>query len=323
MKKTLFALLLLIATQLCGQNITCHTTVNNVQETLDKVSVEMKPVRFTNKSFDIFTEGGHLQGIQAFKSNGKEYLVATGSSLAYSYYVVVELHKDGNKVVHYKEIAPPPYNHAGGIQMLGTYLAVGVEDDQEKNRSKIIIFDLAIPGETDITPLAVIEREGMYKETTAGAVGFTCHDGQYLLAVASWDAKTIDFYRSNLKPLGSPESKFTKVATWHENTGDRSDWVSRWWPSYQGLNLMVDHKGNIHMLGFYRNKDGNFTDHFTVQFGEGQEVQLVKQHTKQYFCVKGAHFRAGGGAYILDENIVAILAVDKSLKGKVMVNWFQ
>lgn len=297
--------------------------LSNVQAALEQTSPEMTAIRFENKQFDINTEGGHLQGVQYFESKGKRYLVASGSSSTVGYYVVIEMGEDKNQVVHYKEVLRAPYKHAGGFQMHGTLMAIGIEDNEAKNRSKVMLFDLSEPGVTDAAPLYVIEREGNSKASTAGAVGLTFHDGQYLLAVAGWDSKEIDFYRSNHSRVKDADFKFVKIVDWKTSTADRSDWIERWWSSYQNLNLLTDAEGNIWMAGLYKDKDGNYVDLYSLSFDyELKAAHLVKTYTKQFYCVKGAHFRNGGGLYVLNPEEAIVLAVGRKIGGKNVIAWF-
>lgn len=293
----------------------------NVTQALENVLVEMKPVRFTVGKFPIPSEGGHMQGVQYFEANNNHYLVVSGSSVETAYYIVVLLTDSGNRIVRYHPIGELPFKHAGGIQMYGHYLFVGVEDNEEKASSQIHVYDLSNPGVSDQQPLYVIQREGTFKEKTAGAVGITKVDGQYLMAVASWDAKTIDFYWSNMKPLGDPDLQFQLVNTWRQTTADRTDWMNKWWNSYQNINLISGVDGQLYMACFAKNKDGNFLEMFSVTYPEN-EFQLVKTSIKQFYCVKGASFRNGGGLYVLDQDHIMVLAVSKSPHGKIMVNRF-
>lgn len=299
--------------------------VSHLQNVLEQTSPAMSMVKLVNKSFPINTEGGHLQGIQYFETNGKRYLVVSGSSSTVSYYAVAELQEDGQtaKVVRYKELLPYPYKHAGGFQMHGTLMAIGIEDNELKNRSKVLLFDLSEPGVTDNEPLYIIEREGEEKVMTAGAVGITEHDGQYLLLVSGWDSKYMDFYRSSTTNTDSPNFKFAKVAEWNVRTADRSDWYERWFNSYQNLNLVLDDNDSIWIAGLYKDKDGNYVDLYHVTFdSELKEAHLVKTYSKQFYCAKGPNFRNGGGLYLKSADEIAVMAVSKNLKSKAKINWF-
>lgn len=292
---------------------------------MDSVPVSMKPIKFSNPEFSIPTEGGHLQGIQYFETNGKKYVVVSGSSSTVGYYVVVELSKEGNKVVHYKVVGDYPFKHAGGIQVFEHYLAIGVEDNVLKDKSKVMIFDLSKPGISDLKPLVTIEREGKFKASTAGAVGFTKHDEQYILAVAGWDTKQIDFYRSNMKPLEDTACKFVYVSSWNTIKADRSEWMNRWWHSYQNINLLVDANENLYMMGMHVTKDGNFVDQYQLSFDREDDFEplLVKQHMFQFYCVHGATFRNGGGLYVKSPEEMVVMSVAKKLKPKkTLINWF-
>ena len=297
----------------------------SISKAMEEVPVAMRPIKFSNHDFDIPTEGGHLQGIQYFESNGKKYVVVSGSSSTVAYYAVVHLSQEGHKVVHYKVVGNQPFKHAGGIQMYEHYLAIGVEDNLLKDRSKVMIFDLSEPGLTDALPLITIEREGKFKASTAGAVGFTKHDEQYILAVAGWDTKQIDFYRSNMKPLQDTACRFVYVSSWNTIKADRSDWMNRWWHAYQNINLLVDSNENLFMMGMHVTKDGNFVDQYQLSFDREDDFEplLVKQQMYQFYCVHGATFRNGGGIYVKSPEELIVMSIAKKLKTKkTLINWF-
>lgn len=292
---------------------------------MGEVPVAMKPIKFTNPDFEIPKDGGHLQGIQYFESKGKKYVVVSGSSSTVAYYAVIQLTDDEQKVVHYKVIGDYPMKHAGGIQVYDHYLAIGVEDNLLKDRSQVMIFDLSEPGVSDAKPLITIEREGKFKASTAGAVGFTKHDEQYILAVAGWDTKQIDFYRSNMKPLEDTACKFVYVSSWNTLKADRSDWMNRWWHAYQNINLLVDGNENLYMMGMHVTKDGNFVDQYQLTFDREDEYEplLVKQHMFQFYCVQGATFRNGGGIYVKSPEEIVVMSIAKNIKPKkTLINWF-
>lgn len=297
----------------------------NIASVMGDVPVSMKPIKFSNPDFSIPTDGGHLQGIQYFESNGKKYAVVSGSSSSVAYYAVVHLTKEDNKVIHYKVVGDYPFKHAGGIQVYEHYLAIGVEDNLLKDKSKVMIFDLSEPGVTDEQPLVTIEREGKFKASTAGAVGFTKHDEQYILAVAGWDTKQIDFYRSNMKPLTDTACKFIYVSRWNTIKADRTEWMNRWWHAYQNINLLVDANENLYMMGMHVTKDGNFVDQYQLSFDreDNFEPLLVKQHMFQFYSVHGASFRNGGGIYVKSPEELVVMSVGKKLKAKkTLINWF-
>jgi hypothetical protein len=315
MKAKLFtAFFTIITMQLWGQTVDVELAMTNI-------SVEMIPLKISSNSFDIPTESGHQQGVQQYSFNNNKYIVVSGSSAGEAYYYVALITDTGNNIIHYKPIATSPLSHAGGIQMYEHYLFVGVEDDDSKMKSEVHIYDISEPGVSDINPIYVVDRRGIAKEKTAGAIGVTMFDGQLIMAVASWDSKTVDFYWSNMKSFSDPNFALQLVSTWRQTTGSRNGWISRWWYPYQNINLFVGTDNKVYLAGFTKHKDGNFMEVFSCFFVD-ETVQLEKKYSKQFYCAKGANFRLGSGVFVTDDKNLAILAVSKKPKGTIIVNWF-
>ena len=83
--------------------------------------------------------GGHLQGIQWLEDT----LLLSGSSADQSYVLTVSLKNDGApKPATFTRLLDSPFRHSGGLQVMANrYVAIGLEDNQRKDRSKIWILD--------------------------------------------------------------------------------------------------------------------------------------------------------------------------------------
>jgi len=295
----------------------------DIPKALENVKVERTKIVFTNPDFDIYTERGHLQGIQYYTNGTTEYVIVTGSSDSSAYYAMVDI--AAKKVVRYNIVGRNPMDHAGGFQVIGDYLVVGVEDNFDKSTSQILFYDISQPGVSDLAPVHTIERGGEFKTKTAGAVGITHFDTQHLLAVATWDANTIDFYWSNTKRLGDPDCKFELIQTWTPTKGEKDEWTDKWWRSYQNINLFTGADGKMYMFAFYKNKDGNFTDLFELAFSaETKKFTLKKLLAKQFYVADGNNFRYGGGVRLVGPDELHVYAIPKNIKKKkTVINWYQ
>lgn len=136
---------------------------------------------YTNEE-KVNNEGGHLQGVQLYSWRGQDYVVVTGSSSTYSYYGMIIINEKPH-VVSVIKILEKPLKHAGGFQIFEDYLAVGIEDNEERTRSKVFLFNLGNPETPLKNPIAVINREGAYERATAGAVGLTRVEDTFLMVV--------------------------------------------------------------------------------------------------------------------------------------------
>ncbi|NQV34472.1 MAG: hypothetical protein HQ515_17390 [Phycisphaeraceae bacterium] len=92
----------------------------------------------------------------------------------------------------------PPLRHAGGMQLIGDYLVIGVEDNQDKLRSQIQFWDVSKPFAPELrVPLTVMREGTVPGDQTAGAVGILKYDRHHLLVVANWDAEHLDVHMSS------------------------------------------------------------------------------------------------------------------------------
>ncbi len=104
---------------------------------------------------EINNEGGHLQGVQMVDSEFGRFAVMTGSSDSYAYYMVVKL-GHVNQVVSVTKLFDKPLKHAGGFQIFQNYMAIGIEDNSAKNKSKVCIYDLSNPEKPTHEPINVL-----------------------------------------------------------------------------------------------------------------------------------------------------------------------
>ncbi len=281
--------------------------LTDVEAAFESISSVPFVYPFLNREFKS-PEGGHLQGVQAWQQNGKEWLLVTASSAHYSYYAQAEL-KPKAHVIRLQRLLNAPYRHAGGCQLFDGKLAVGVEDNFSKDKSQVLFVDI---GDTAFTANAqkIIERSGTYKRSTAGATGFTAFNNGYLIAVADWNARNIDFYFSkSILPV-----QFDSIATYHvPNT-------ERWW-AYQNINLLTDSSGKIFLIGFGKKKGKNGADLYQLRFQNGA-VKMEAISTRYFKCRKGVSFRYGAGCEVSDKHLL-LYSCQRRLKKKNVVNVFE
>jgi len=307
-----------------AQNNDKNPATTDIPKAFENVKVERTKVPFKNPDFEIRNEGGHLQGVQYYTNGITEYMIVTGSSDSSAYYAMIDIADTVQKVVRYNVLMHTPLDHAGGFQVVGDFLVVGVEDNLDKNSSKILFYNISNPGVSDLAPAITIDRNGEFKTKTAGAVGITFYDTQHLLAVATWDANTIDFYWSNAKPVSDPNCKFELIQTYTPTRGEKDEWINKLWPSYQSINLFTGADGKIYMMAFFRSKDGNFVDLFEVAFSqETLKFTLKKTASKQFYVADGNNFRNGGGVRLVAPDELNIYAIPRNLgKKKTVIDWF-
>jgi hypothetical protein len=257
-------------------------------------------------------DGGHLQGIQAFHDidTDRHFCFLSHDSERVAYFVTVEFQygsqrsrTDGEGQILQRQNLPsdgrlPSLRHAGGMQRIGDYLVIGVEDNQLKCRSQIQFWDISEPLEPRIrAPLTVTRESERAKSMTAGAVGIVKRQTDHLLIVANWDAEDLDFYTSNGLPLGDDGCRFEFKMRWSQKHAEKSAWVpDKDWGGYQALNLVADSESQIFILGFYTvGNNEDIIDIFSLDLARENSEVIRKVGSKRMQLASGAHFRYAGG----------------------------
>jgi len=254
--------------------------------------------------------GGHLQGIQQAAIAGRRFAVLSGSSATESYLTLIALEENTGRVVAIKPLLAKPFKHAGGFQVCGDYLAVGIEDDNARTASRIWILRLSDLLRADtLRPVIEIERRGAYQRATAGAVGMAQVSDRHVLCVGTWDSATVDIYVSNGKPLDDPACTFTFRETWDAGQADRSKWSDDDFASYQNLNLVVDTTDRVFLIGFAYTGGKDVADIFALQMDT--DVPVERRLEKRYRHImhgQDTSFRHGAGLAVADAKTVYILS---------------
>jgi hypothetical protein len=305
-----------------------NTKMRDVRSSFEQQGEHATVIEFAMDGWSI-PSGGHLQGIQRTDIDGRRYFIISGSSDDAAYFIVVGRTSRGYGIVQRKVICREPYRHAGGIQVIGDYLAVGVEDNLERDKSRVHFFHIASPEEPIGDPIITIQREGPEKLATAGAVAVAKRARDYLLIVGSWDSDTLDFYRSNGVALGECSSdgksrcKFTYWQTWSKNDARKENWCDDVWGSYQNLNLISDIHDRLFLLGYYCNADiGDYVDLYSLDLSKRPSEMIRKESSKIAKCKQGASFKYGGGGYIKDEDSLVSYACERNCRDTTVINEF-
>lgn len=287
MKPPLHLLLFLfLHTALCAQQI-----ITNIPEAFQTIP-NQQPRIFHFNSRIKSPSGGHLQGIQGYTHDTHTSFIITGSASTYSYYINAP--ENGDATLH--KLANEPLRHAGGCQISNNNVFTGIEDNAQKDKADVVMFTPGIkPVET------LIKRNGMFKRFTAGAVGALYLNGNYLVAVADWDSRHIDFYRYSDKGLDSLAS-YTASGKWH---------------SYQSINLLTDTAGNIFLIAFCLEGKNNRADLFSVI-----NYQLTLLSSRYFECTNGSSFRYAAGIGITTENKLVVITCPRKLKKRNSINIF-
>ncbi len=283
--------------------------VDDVSAAFDKVPLTPHELACQPADFSI-PAGGHFQGIQQAVIGGRNFVVISGSSDSDSYLVLATVKDSTAQIASFKRLLPRPFRHAGGFQILGDYLAVGIEDNNAKDASRVWILESSqLLGSESPKPIVEIERRGPYKRATAGAVGIARVHGRHVLLVATWDSATIDIYTSNGKTFHDPGFKFRLRETWEANSADRSNWSDQHYATYQNINLVVDKMDRVFMVGFARTGAENIADVFELRMEESAPMaKRFEKIGRRIFRCRQTDFRSGSGLAITDSGEMLILS---------------
>ena len=130
-----------------------NTQIPNVVDAFSRIP-EQGDIGEIGTGYTDFPQGGHLQGIQRsyVVEDRAATMIISGSSASESYLLARSLplplnadslsapicasepedSDDVGTVLHYHKLSDAPLKHAGGIQIIGQYLVVGLEDDSKR-----------------------------------------------------------------------------------------------------------------------------------------------------------------------------------------------
>ena len=295
--------------------------VGDVLSAFHQQSGDATVIEFAMEGWSI-PSGGHLQGIQRTYTR-KPYFIISGSSDHEAYLIVVGKVAEGYGIIQKKAISHDPYRHAGGIQIIGDYLAVGVEDNSIKDKSWVYFLNIADPEKPIGDPIIRIPRVGEEKLLTAGAVAVIKRARNHLLIVGSWDSDTLDFYESNGYALGHPACDFEYWQTWRKDDAFRDDWCDDIWGNYQNLNLISDASDRLFLAGYYRNAEReDYADLYSLDVDKPTQNMIKKESARLLECKNGASFQYAGGLHINDENSFLSYACERNCHEKTVINEF-
>lgn len=299
----------------------CFGQANNDEFIISKFkSISKNPTSIVfENNIKVNNTGGHLQGIQLIQKGINKYAFLSGSSDSYAYLSVVKL-GDKNEVISVNRLMDKPFKHAGGFQIFEDYLAVGIEDNEKKDKSKVCIYDISNPENLSVEPVAVIEREGKPKRSTAGCIGITKYKNKALLAVGDWDTKNIDFYSCPFNNIG--KGKFEKFQSINTEKISKKDWIDTDWHSYQNINL-ISYNSDLYLIGLGQNNNQeDLADLFLLKEDNSNNFNLVKLASKTFQCKNEVSFKAGAGVILSETGELKIISCGYNIGGSTYLNYF-
>ncbi len=312
----------------------CESCVNDVVGTFRKVRTHGDKLGY--KTGSLFPSGytglaKHFQGIQRLR-NGK-FMAVTGSHDRVSHLFIVEMGSrpsrgkyrsnrlssntpPSNDVVVAVEEIDSHLKHAGGLQVTGDYLAIGVEEGQE---SKVFFYDVSNPRNPVKLPY-VIDRPNV----SAGATAIVQQsDGRFLVLVGGYNSNDLDFYRSTRTSLAT-DPGFTFVGDWNENSLTGMD---REFGNYQNINLVRQCDGQLYFVGLHKNSyvaGQDWIDLFRLNISASGSVSIRKMANRHLYCRDTCNFDAGAGIFFDSATSMIVYGIEhKRASGRVRFNEFR
>lgn len=280
-----------------------------------------------------FPGSPHLQGVTRLAFGlGQHMVVSRNGSWAF-YVVKIETqgffgapfdHDTwwGDRVVLRMDNDPDVgLDHAGGIQSLGTLLAVPNENHQTddpgiplEDRTHVDFYDMTNPESPQ--HLGILGRD-VLASTEAGAVAMArLTNNRILLAVGRTESNRLDFYVSE---PGQPAG-WQLWDTWLESElitalpdGDRE------FGDYQGLTMVTRcGDGAVFLVGTHMNGDifgADWVDLFQVEPYAGGGTLITKVARREVDCDGHCNLDAAGGAYVAPDGRLIVYGTEHAADG--------
>lgn len=291
----------------------CITALSSYSQTeVEKafVRISKSPHQFTYKNGkEVNNKGGHLQGIQMVEQNGEEMYLLSGSSSTYSYYATLGQIGDKHEVIEVLKLLDEPYKHAGGFQINDGHMAIGVEDNEAKNTSKVLIYKANENGAWGPEPIHIIEREGAEKRMTAGCVAISSVGNEILIIVGDWDTKHLDFY-------------IMGAEGWCELANSIETDKFNGWLAYQNINLIRDEKDDLYLVGLGNKGDDDIADLYKLNVISWENIEIERIESRNFGSQRHTKFRWGAGVHY-DNGYMKIISCGDDLKNGATISVYR
>ena len=277
----------------------------------------------------------HWQGVQRLQAGSGRYMVVSRSGEDVAFVVTHMQSRNGtgerfrsNRLAYnldFRYTMPPwndgivtvvdsdyGYDHAGGIQVIGDVLAVPLENG---SGSRVVFWDMSVPANPQRLYTLELSSSSVYSDVGhAGAAAVTkIQDGRYIVAVAGYDARKVDFYVSDTTDIRDPNTQFTRF---HSRTSGLPN-------PYQTINFVNQCDGKIFLVGTH---GSNFYGADKVEWSEVSgttHVTLSGFQNRHMHCsyrsTSGAdthcNFVAAAGVYITPSQKVLLYATEHDNDG--------
>lgn len=263
----------------------------------------------------------HLQSIQRLAvGDGRHFIVSRSGSMAFYVVEMGSQNTEGqpfggigpeDRVVH-RQWSNTVYDHAGGIQTLGTLVAVPYSGDIG---AFIKFFDMSDPA----NPYNVIDMwDGLSQPWNhAGAVALArLANDRIAMIVGESDSDYLNFYVGDSGPWG-----WTHHYRWHESQLRTAIPGDTEFGNYQSLNFVTRcGDGALFLVGLHQNSwtGDDWVDLFRVEVtgsGSTRGAVLTKVAKRHLICDDQCNLDASGGTYVTPDGRLIVYGTEHSATG--------
>ncbi len=249
---------------------------------------------------DSFGLNDHIQGVAPLNGTTADTGCIAGSSTDGAYFATFQ--SSQVRAVSIWPDRPQDYDHAGGVQLLGSLLPLSVESDNSNDKAVVGCYDLS-----NLSAPVLKYRFNMpgRKASATAITNFTSGTAEKaLLAVYEYDPRYMRFYIADYAAIQGNSSPWSETYHYKGNVFDGDQ--------YQNF-AMVTSTGNvIYLLGFREDEELHL---FEVQ-SRNDPFQITGiVHKGTYKGWSGSDWRYGVGAQIVSSSQIRIFGTDKDPKG--------
>ncbi len=252
---------------------------------------------------------GHIQGV----AMDDEYVILTTS--AWKGYIFQSQYNAGIFTV--RQLTPvADYVHPGGFQIIGSYIAVPVYND---DNAAILFYNykkgMQYAGRFDT---------GKEKAYCVGITNTTDKAGNefYVMAVVSDNkGRSVDFYRMPSGALLSDgKFEFKPIGTWKNGKDiNKKQWQpDKKWNNYpNSMSLLADESGNVYLLGLKTNGLGGFgkdlADLYQIDLDKPAN-EMVTKLASFHAKLEEPAFRWGASASVTSDTRIRIVVSERNIR---------
>lgn len=295
-----------------------NTKLQDVRVAFDNISRQGKLRDFSGEMADddgLYGEmGTHVQGIV----HTEDYVFLSHNRLPLQYTgMIAVISKKKGEVVYWFDTPrhEDRYPHPGGMQLIGDYLMVPVENG-DHNQSYVHFYDLSTM--TNKVPPQKLAYS-LRRHNGTGAAGITNYASggiEYYL-MAAYDNGKLHFYKSNGKTLADPDFALSSLFETKVAEG-----------GYSSIALLTDKNNGLYMIGFWtEGAEGadptDYMDYYTLNIDKKSISAVVQRRhmITRYGGIAGAdgvHFRFGAGLRILSDTTLKAFATQRNFVARTL-----